>query len=290
MPPDEPDGGIGELSVVWVAPLRVWLLTYGGVIFRTASRPWGPWSEPQVLDNAAKPAIAYGELLHRSWDAGGPDGTDLLYDRGRGMDGGGPYGPYLIDRFTRAVGRQGAQIWFTLSTWNPYQAHLMTAVLERRQGELRLEPPRRLPIGKGRGHIDLDPPHGDLLRRGRPAEIDLDPPAGGLLGGGPSPGGPAEVEPDPPRLVLPAGGLSMLRSRFGPAADNFELIVPSSRSGLLFLAAKNDPWPPEWGVTADVGFGPREPVRYTAASIAMAVTRTPTRTRPTPPRVPSGIA
>jgi hypothetical protein len=35
------------------------------------------------------------------------------------------YGPYQIPQFSRA-GADGVQIYFTMSTWNPYQVMLMT--------------------------------------------------------------------------------------------------------------------------------------------------------------------
>jgi len=131
---DEPPG-VGELSAAFVAPLRRWLLTYQlddpkGVWFRTASNPSGPYSAPRLLYHPEWPGVGVGSVLHRSWDAGGVLGTDLLYDRGRGEEGGGEYGPYLVSRFTRADGRNLARIAFALSTWNPYQAHLFTATLK----------------------------------------------------------------------------------------------------------------------------------------------------------------
>lgn len=125
--------GVGELSATWVAPLRRWLLTYQldtGVWYRTAQNPTGPYSEPRLLYHPEWPGVGYGAVIHRGWDLGGVLGTDMLHDRGRGEDGGGMYGPYLVSRFTRADGPGRARIAFTLSTWNPYQVHLFTATLE----------------------------------------------------------------------------------------------------------------------------------------------------------------
>jgi len=36
-----------------------------------------------------------------------------------------------VTRFTRPVGEDSAQIFFTMSTWNPYQSMLMTAAIPR---------------------------------------------------------------------------------------------------------------------------------------------------------------
>ncbi|MGC1295903.1 MAG: hypothetical protein WA869_12790 [Alloacidobacterium sp.] len=49
---------------------------------------------------------------------------------------GGEYAPYMIDRYTRIVSSDNpnalqAQVYFTLSTWNPYNVMLMTATIQR---------------------------------------------------------------------------------------------------------------------------------------------------------------
>src|SRR5579863_6968216 len=48
------EGGrcIGEFSVTWNEPLRLWLMLYncpGGIMARIAGAPWGPWSAPTVI-------------------------------------------------------------------------------------------------------------------------------------------------------------------------------------------------------------------------------------------------
>jgi hypothetical protein len=131
---DQPPG-VGELSAAWLAPLGRWLLTYQldcprGVWYRTAASPTGPYSAPRLLYHPDWPGVGYGAVMHRSWKAGGAMGTDMLYDRGRGEEWGGEYAPYIVSRFIRADGCDRAQIAFTLSSWNPYQAHLFTATLE----------------------------------------------------------------------------------------------------------------------------------------------------------------
>ena len=48
---------------------------------------------------------------------------------------GDPYGPYLIHRYTMPIkgpGLQQARICFLLSTWNPYNVMLMTAVISEK--------------------------------------------------------------------------------------------------------------------------------------------------------------
>ena len=123
-----PHPEIGELSVTWNAPLGLWLLLYNagsprGINARVARDPWGPWSDPVVVFDPQWPDTGYGALMHVRH---GPDG---LSDPGREHEWGGEYGPYVIDRYTRALPHRRAAVYFTLSTWNPYNVVLMRMVL-----------------------------------------------------------------------------------------------------------------------------------------------------------------
>ena len=260
-PAGQPDGGIGELSAMWVGPLGVWLLSYTsqhifGAVFRTAPHPWGPWSRYQLLHDPNSPTVGFGHLMHLSWDVGGPQGTDLLYDRGRGPEGGAPYAPYLVDRFTRPAGVGGAQIWFALSSWNPYQASLMTARLEQQRGSLELPPASavlddRTPARVGRA-VHVGESRVDEVQTAHER---------------------VAVTPADEHLLLPAlptGGLAMVQSRFGPRNNNFELVVPALTGGIIFTAATNDPWPPAWGQSVVVGRGGGAVISYDAVSIALS--------------------
>jgi hypothetical protein len=143
---DDEAPGVGELSAAWVPPLRRWLITYHlgnnpiEVWYRTSQNPTGPYSAAQRLYHNEWPGVGNGVVIHRSWAEGGVTGTDLLYDLGRGEEGGAPYGPYIVSRFTRADGPGRARIAFTLSTWNPYQVHLFTATLELSENTKAYEP------------------------------------------------------------------------------------------------------------------------------------------------------
>ena len=93
---------IGELSVTWNAALGVWLLLYNagsprGINARVASHPWGPWSDPVVVFDPGWAGTGYGEFMHVQ------DAPDGLSDPGRENEWGGEYGPYVIDRYTRAL-------------------------------------------------------------------------------------------------------------------------------------------------------------------------------------------
>jgi hypothetical protein len=136
--PDDPEGGVpnwlppeekanalpvvidpqlGELSFSWNSFLQRWLLVYqagyrgiGGIWLRSAKWPWGPWSEPQLLfDNEQ------GHLLR-----------DPFID-----PGGGVYAPYVISRYDKwDSASQQATMYYTMSTWKPYQVMLMKSKLQ----------------------------------------------------------------------------------------------------------------------------------------------------------------
>ena len=122
---------IGDISVTWAATLHLWLMTYDsrdprGIILRTASTPWGPWSEPQVIFNIARDG---GDaFIHRVRRDDGLAGPVI----GEGKDdpqkvAGGAYAPYVIERFTRAQSDR-LSLYYVMSTWNPYTVVLMKSV------------------------------------------------------------------------------------------------------------------------------------------------------------------
>lgn len=130
------DPVIGEFSVSWNQYLQRWIMLYSGVIIRSSPLPWGPWSSKQVLFNAFDDG-GYGHFIH--WP-----GHDDVSDPFRQNEWGGPYGPYIIEKFTK--GEDGkTTIYFTLSTWNPYTVVLMRAELELKSNET-INYTRHLPI------------------------------------------------------------------------------------------------------------------------------------------------
>ena len=126
---------VGELSVSWVEPLRLWLMLYNaasprGINARVAVSPWGPWSDPVLIFDPGWPGVGYGHFMHVA------GGNDLVSDPGREHEFGGEYGPYLIGRYTRGHTMDGpgplqASVYFVLSTWNPYNTVMMTATIQR---------------------------------------------------------------------------------------------------------------------------------------------------------------
>ncbi len=119
---------IGDISVTWVAPLHLWLMTYDsrkprGIILRTAATPWGPWSEPQVIFNIARD---HGDrFIHRAKSDDGLAGPVIGEGKGDPQAvNGGAYAPYVIERFTRVDG-DTLSLYYVMSTWNPYTVVLM---------------------------------------------------------------------------------------------------------------------------------------------------------------------
>ena len=128
---------IGELSVRWDATMRAFVMMYmsgpcdrikPSVLMRLSRTPWGPWSERRMVFNWIRDGLS--QFIHASTNKVPPEkvppddglGDDII-DRGP-EDGGAAYAPYQIPRYTRRDG--GAiQLFYALSTWNPYQAVLM---------------------------------------------------------------------------------------------------------------------------------------------------------------------
>ena len=128
-----PHPQIGELSVTWNAPLGLWLMLYNagsprGINARVAQHPWGPWSDPVVVFDPTWAHTGYGAFMHVK------DGLDGVSDPGREDEWGGEYGPYVIDRYTRAVPPGRVAVYFVMSTWNPYNTVEMGMVLRRIDG------------------------------------------------------------------------------------------------------------------------------------------------------------
>ncbi len=105
-------GVVGELSIAFLPQLRLWIALYAGGKARTASHPWGPWSNPIDLffwpRDHADPARP-----------GDPRPRYINSD-------GSTYGPYIVPRFTEYEPVTGdTTIYYAMSTWRPYQAVLL---------------------------------------------------------------------------------------------------------------------------------------------------------------------
>lgn len=126
---------IGEFSAAFCKPAGLYIMLYNsshprGITMRSAAAPWGPWSKGEVIFEPWRDG-GYGHFMHipANFQA---DTRDTVSDPGKENEWGGEYGPYLMARFT--TGGQGqCRLFYTLSTWNPYQVVVM-------QTDLKLEP------------------------------------------------------------------------------------------------------------------------------------------------------
>jgi hypothetical protein len=125
--------GVGNVSVIYSNELRLWLMTYdssrssrdtAGFYFTYATEPWGPWQRPQLMFNPVRDG-ATGTIIHdpRISPSDGLNGP-TIGPNDPATTPGGPYAPYIIERFTRLTGRT-LSIYYTLSTWNPYTIVMM---------------------------------------------------------------------------------------------------------------------------------------------------------------------
>jgi hypothetical protein len=121
-------GSVGEFCVRWNPFLRRFILLYNGdnprfILEHQAAFPWGPWTEYQNIFDAG---AAFGQYIHVK---GQNDGQS---DPGREDVGGGVYGPYIINRYTRPNQDGSSTMYFALSVWNPYNTMLMSAIFRAR--------------------------------------------------------------------------------------------------------------------------------------------------------------
>lgn len=138
---------VGELSVRWNPVLRSYLALFNsenppGILMHSAPSPWGPWADAPVMifdaaalqnSNDQCSGAGLGRFMHIPWNVRRCDQVqDDMFGHWRNDEWAGTYGPYQITHFTRPIGEDAAQILFTMSTWNPYQSMLMTAVIPRR--------------------------------------------------------------------------------------------------------------------------------------------------------------
>ncbi|WP_185961308.1 DUF4185 domain-containing protein [Telmatospirillum sp. J64-1] len=126
---------VGELSVTWNEYLGKWVMLYNcgypksQILFRTADQPWGPWAESQVLfdaseDNAFCDFIYNRETMIQMVSNDGVT-CQTISDPHTPDLAGDPYAPFQIARFARGEHGSHSDIYFLMSTWNPYNVVLM---------------------------------------------------------------------------------------------------------------------------------------------------------------------
>jgi hypothetical protein len=139
---------VNHAAVSWIAPLRRWLMIYGGSVIdpddpgdiaglsqpvrhamhaRVATDPWGPWTDPQPV--LTQEQVAEDLVCGRRQFAGclpspspriRPGCVEFVDPTG----GGHLYGANIIDSHTRPRGR-GADVFWEVSTWHPYSVVLI---------------------------------------------------------------------------------------------------------------------------------------------------------------------
>jgi hypothetical protein len=125
---------LGDLSVTWCKDLGLWLMTYDrrapaplGIAFSYSRTPWGPWSEPQIIFNAVRDG-ALGKFIHnpRAQPDDGLAGP-VIGPKNQANPAafqGFAYAPYVVERWTKVQGSE-LDLYYALSTWNPYVVVLM---------------------------------------------------------------------------------------------------------------------------------------------------------------------
>ncbi|MEP6872610.1 MAG: DUF4185 domain-containing protein [Anaerolineaceae bacterium] len=125
---------VGEFSVTYLEPVKRYVILYNhnvgqprGIIMRSAADPTGPWSEGVVIFEPWRDA-GFGRFMHISAKFKGEGQKDVLADPKQDNTWGAEYGPYVMGRFTTGSAGQ-CRIYYTMSTWNPYQVVVMRSDL-----------------------------------------------------------------------------------------------------------------------------------------------------------------
>jgi hypothetical protein len=146
---------VGQMSVVWLESIAQWVMIYGGdlparvlpiivgndsrvrpdpegaVHVRFADQPWGPWSAPQQLYKATGDlgAAAPGGILRRpACNAASCAPHEAGYPA---EDIGVMYGVSIIEPWTETHAA-GVDLYWNVSTWDPYQVVLLKSRFARR--------------------------------------------------------------------------------------------------------------------------------------------------------------
>lgn len=132
-------GDIGELSCRRNSVFDRFFMTYNtgnprGITLRHSAQPWGPWSSGIVIfdpgwgSGPGQPIGAgFGRFMHIDWRVAKVDHVqdDAFFSGIRDNEFAGEYGPYQITRFSTGVHKVSGELFYTMSTWNPYQSMLM---------------------------------------------------------------------------------------------------------------------------------------------------------------------
>ncbi len=145
---------IGNISAFYSQQVDLWLMTFdggrgsdatAGVYFAYARQPWGPWSKPQLIFNDCRDKglgnfifyyykttaanncpSAMPPAVTSAPNSAGPSGPTIgdQIKNDPTTTRGGSYAPLMVERFTTITG-DTLEIFYTLSTWNPYAVVMM---------------------------------------------------------------------------------------------------------------------------------------------------------------------
>jgi hypothetical protein len=141
-------GSVGELSVRWNKFLQRYFMMFNadspkGIMLHSAKKPWGPWTQtPRTVfsaEHSERPEDCIKDGLRRFIHAGwnrrdlcfqdhmheGRPNPPWSLEESRDLDGDA-YGPYQIGHMATGLDGEFTDLFFTMSTWNPYQVVLMT--------------------------------------------------------------------------------------------------------------------------------------------------------------------
>lgn len=121
-------------SVAWNEALGRFVMMRGSqggrIVAQFSATPWGPWSDPLVVFSAADPW--WRRLMHQPGEDQIVQSIEPIYLRDGSRvqmpdhERGTAYNPNLLPRFTRNADGS-VTLYYTLSTWNPYQVFLMSS-------------------------------------------------------------------------------------------------------------------------------------------------------------------
>ncbi|HYF51011.1 MAG TPA: DUF4185 domain-containing protein [Planctomycetota bacterium] len=127
---------IGEHSVKWNADLKAYVLTYQEeyrqIMIRFAAKPWGEWSESVKIFGHHDPWAKF--VHHKDRETISSNTVEVFKPNGEpftvGGEWGATYGPYMFDEYTKNADGS-VTIYFTMSTWVPYQVFLMKTTVKK---------------------------------------------------------------------------------------------------------------------------------------------------------------
>ena len=120
-------------SVAWNEELGRFVMMRGAngrIVAQFSTAPWGPWSDPAVVFSSAD--AWWSRLMHQPGSDQMVQSIEPIYSRDGSRfsmpddERGAAYNPNVLHRSTKNADGS-VTIYYTLSTWNPYQVFLMSS-------------------------------------------------------------------------------------------------------------------------------------------------------------------